>query len=247
MDPSQFVYLDRSPNGEDVDIIEEYEMDIVHFRPTCDQCGGHPHMEYCGEGDIPTVVDGRILHWTYHLRYECPWCDNEESYPMYTWRWRPDRHGPRYRSDLQDSSKPGFMSWRARSHLETSEEATDRTGMFEGFNELHVFAAGGQRGPNLNAREIEDLLDILKSYRDEPDKWGGIHEINDNLEFVIRAEGAFLRAFGQASQYIDDKELEKLIDKVQWTTCRCCGRRIRRTRLLKLHEKREEWRGNTYG
>lgn len=216
----------------DIEIIEEHE-DVESFRVWCDQCGTEMILD--DEGDIPTMRDGKILHFTYCLCYSCPECDNEDAYPMYTWRWKAKQQGPMYRPELQDISTPGFLSPRAINCLETSEYLNSSTERFHGHDHLHLRTS---HWPELTARETEDLLDSLKSYREEPDKWGGIHEINDHLDLVFRPEGAFFRVNGTASGWIDEKELDRLIEKIEWTTCRHCNRRIGRVRLLEISERR---------
>lgn len=217
-----------------IEIIADYE-DENHFGRRCDNCGAEM---YIGDaGDIPHVLDGRILDWTYVLKMECMDCSNEIYCHMYKWRYAPAPHGPRYRPELQDNSRPGMWSPDALDSLETSEDVYAQTGRYYGHNGLHIRVAKGWK--RLTAREIEDLLDTLKSYREEPDKWGGIHEINDALEVVIRAKGLYLRVDGIATAWINEEELDDLIAKIEWTECHCCNRKIKRVQLLKLHEKRE--------
>lgn len=217
-----------------IEIIADYE-DESNYTRRCDNCGADM---YIGDaGDIPHILDGRILDWTYVLKMECMDCSNEIYCHMYRWRDAAAPHGPRYRPELQDNSRPGMWSPDALDSLETSEDVYAQTGRFYGHNGLHILAGKGWM--KLTAREIEDLLDILKSYREEPDKWGGIHEINDALEVVIRAEGLYLRVGGIATTWINEEELDDLITKVEWTTCHCCNRKMKRVQMLKLQERRE--------
>ena len=98
---------------------------------------------------------------------------------------------------------------------------------------------------SLTVEETDRLINILKSYREEPDQWGGITEITDEmrggLEFVVNANGAFIRLLNTASAYIEDKELDAIIDKIGTCTCKCCGRKIERMELLHLYRMRSEW------
>lgn len=97
----------------------------------------------------------------------------------------------------------------------------------------------------LTIEEIDRLITILKSYREEPDQWGGITEITDvtrgGLEFVVNADGAFIRLQSTASAFIEDKELDGIIDKIGTYTCKCCGQKIDRVELLRLYRKRSEY------
>ena len=248
MDASELLHLSRGGEfdeclGGDVEIIEEYA-DVQRFHTRCNNCGGEMYEQ--DAGDFPTLMDGTIRHFTYYLILHCMDCSDEAAYPMYMWRWKAIPQGPRYRPELQDNSRPDFWSPRASDCLVTSERVYSETGRFFGHNKIQLRVRS--IWPSLTARETEDLLDTLTSYREEPDKWGGIHEINDTLTIVIRAEGMFFRVGGVATKWIDDKELDRLIDRIEWTTCHCCERKMRRVPMLKLQERRQaearSWEGD---
>lgn len=139
-----------------------------------------------------------------------------------------------------DQPKP----WPKSSHADNFIRDAKKMGCRCAEGEIAVFVPCEYKHSTilLDADETERFLDILKSYREEPEKWGGITEITDDarggLEFVVNADGAFIRLFNRASAHITEKELNEIIDRIEFTTCEHCNQKIERVALLRLFEER---------
>lgn len=161
--------------------------------------------------------------------------------------------GPRCHRHL--ASQPNDYSKPVDQFLWTSEELKELEGKPGGYGDnsilvgLAYYLADRFAYPmELSAIETERLLDILKSYREDPEEWGGITEICQRssykgvraAEFVVDANGAFLRVDEAASRYLTDDQLNRIIEKIQFTRCRCCNHWIERIPLLRLYEERAQ-------
>lgn len=104
---------------------------------------------------------------------------------------------------------------------------------------LEISDPEGGRIDRIDARTVELLLSLLRTW---PAMKGlPNYSVMPGLDFGIFEGRPFFRVHGSAYRTMDDAEVSRVFDRIRWTECPCCERRISRVRLLRIYEDRAGW------
>ncbi len=87
-------------------------------------------------------------------------------------------------------------------------------------------------------RTLGMMISCIRSWRSVNSRKGGVVNIAPGIEFVISDGRPFFRVLGSAYRTMDYEEEQRIMDKLRWTACPCCERKISRIRLLETYERR---------
>lgn len=108
---------------------------------------------------------------------------------------------------------------------------------------LTILDPDGAGVTNFTAEDVDRMLACLRSWKSIHSPTTGYTTVTivPGLEFGIFHGWPFFRVLGSAYATMTSGDVERVKEKIRWTTCPCCERKVLRTRLLKTYEERARW------